>query len=68
MISLRVLLIYKIVQWFRGGLVFKAQRRVYHSILGVRVMKKEEEADNLKSPQRTWSHLLFTTVFHHDRS
>ena len=28
------------VQWFRGGLVFKAHNLVYHSTLGLRVMKK----------------------------
>jgi len=27
-------------QWFRGGLVFKAHRLVYHSTLGLRVVKK----------------------------
>jgi len=31
------------VKRFRGGLVFKAHRRVYHSTLGVRVIQKEEE-------------------------
>ena len=29
------------VQRFRGGLVFKAHRRVYHSTLGLRVIKKK---------------------------
>jgi len=29
------------VQWFRGGLVLKAHRLVYHSTLGVRVVKRE---------------------------
>jgi len=29
------------VQWFRGGLVFKAQRLLYHSTLGLRVIKKK---------------------------
>ena len=32
------------VNRFRGGLVFKAHRLVYHSTLGLRVMKKKEEA------------------------
>jgi len=27
---------------FQGGLVFKAHRRVYHSILGLRVIKKKQ--------------------------
>ena len=29
------------VQWFRGGLVFKAHRLLYHSTLGLRVIKKK---------------------------
>jgi len=28
---------------FRGGLVFKAHRLVYHSTLGLRVIKKKEK-------------------------
>ena len=28
---------------FRGGLVFKAHRLLYHSTLGVRVMKKKKK-------------------------
>jgi len=31
------------VNWFRGGLVIKAHRLVYHSTLGWRVIKKREE-------------------------
>ena len=31
------------VQWFRGGLVFKAHRLVYHSTLDLRVIKKKKE-------------------------
>ena len=31
------------MQRFRGGLVFKALRLLYHSTVGVRVIKKEEE-------------------------
>ena len=30
------------VKWFRGGLVFKAHRIVYHSALGSRVMTKKK--------------------------
>ena len=29
--------------WFRGGLVFKAHRLVYHSTLGSRVIKKKKK-------------------------
>ena len=32
------------VERFRGGLVFKAYRLLYHSTLGSRVMKKKKEA------------------------
>ena len=35
--------IYKKVQRFRGGLVFKAHRLVYHSTPGWRVIKKKKE-------------------------
>jgi len=31
------------VKRFRGGLVFKAHRRLYHSTLGLRVIKKKRE-------------------------
>jgi len=31
------------VQRFRGGLVFKARRLLYHSILGLRVIKKKKK-------------------------
>ena len=29
------------MKWFRGGLVFKAHRLVYHSTLGLGVIKKK---------------------------
>ena len=38
-------LLYRNVQQFRGGLVFKAHRLSYHSTLGLRVMKKKKVAD-----------------------
>jgi len=39
------------VQRFQGGLVFKAHRRVYHSTLGLRVIKKKKkEVDTSNSP------------------
>jgi len=31
------------VKWFRGGLVFKAHRLLYHSTLGLRVIKKKRK-------------------------
>jgi len=37
------------VQRFQGGLVFKAHRLVYHSILGWRVMKKKKKHRNMPS-------------------
>ena len=36
------MLLYRNVQRFRGGLVFKAHRLLYHSTLGLRVMKKKD--------------------------
>ena len=33
-------------QRFRGGLVFKAHRRVYHSTLGLRVIKKNKKKES----------------------
>jgi len=30
-------------QWFRGGLVFQAHRLLYHSSLGLRVIKKKKK-------------------------
>jgi len=38
------------VQRFRGGLVFKAQRRLYHSTLGLRVIKKKKKT----TPASVW--------------
>ena len=35
--------LYRNVKRFRGGLVFKAHRLVYHSTLGLRVIKKEKK-------------------------
>ena len=34
------------VQRFRGGLVFKAHRLLYHSTLGLRVIKKKKKSDD----------------------
>ena len=39
---LNVRLLYRNVQWFQGGLVFKAHRLLYHSTLG---KKKSTVAD-----------------------
>ena len=41
------------MQRFRGGLVFKAHRRVYHSTLGLRVIKKKKKkADLVLAPSK----------------
>jgi len=37
------LLLYRNVQRFRGGLVFKAHGLLYHSTLGLRVIKKKKK-------------------------
>ena len=42
------------VQRFRGGLVFKAHRRLYHSTLGLRVIKKKR----ILRRRFTWGNLL----------
>jgi len=38
-------LLHRNVKWFRGGLVFKAHRWLYHSTLGSRVIKKTEDPE-----------------------
>ena len=43
-LSIQEQLLHRIVKRFRAGLVFKARRRVYHSTLGSRVMKKKNDA------------------------
>ena len=42
---------YKNVQRFRGGLVFKAHRLVYHSTLGLGAMKKKKERQQMQRVQ-----------------
>jgi len=44
----RHLLLHRHVQRFRGGLVFKAHRLVYHSTLGLRVLKKKVGTSNMR--------------------
>ena len=39
----RVQLLHRNVKRFRGGLVFKAHRLLYHSTLGLRVIKKKKK-------------------------
>jgi hypothetical protein len=36
-------MVYRNVNWFRGALVFKAHRPLYHSSLGVSVMTKKKK-------------------------
>ena len=49
----------RFVKWFRGGLVFKAHRLVYHSTLGWRVIKKKKKVEVLRDgrepPGQTFS-------------
>ena len=49
---LEVPLLHINVQRFRGGLVFKAHRLLYHSTLGLRVIKRDED-----SPPRAAHHV-----------
>ena len=44
----KVELLHRNVQRFRGGLVFKAHRRVHHSTLGWRVIKKRRRSDYIQ--------------------
>jgi len=53
-----------LVQWFRGGLVFKAHKLLYHSTLGLRVVKKKKhlglqelDLSRMCLPPRLVSHL-----------
>jgi hypothetical protein len=48
---LAIQLFSRIMKRFRGGLVFKAQRLLYHSILGSRVMKKKGSGGTSGEPQ-----------------
>ena len=41
--------VYRNVQRFRGGLVFKALRLVYHSTLGLRVIQKKKKRKRRKN-------------------
>ena len=43
-LSIKQRLLIRNVQWFRGGLVFKAHGLLYHSTVGPRVMKKKKTA------------------------
>jgi len=49
---MRVLL-HSNVQRFRGGLVFKAHRLVYHSTLGLRVIKKKRRESEEEAARRS---------------
>ena len=47
-------LLHRNVQRFRGGLVFKAHRHLYHSTLGLRVIKKRKEKEGHIRDGITW--------------
>ena len=61
---------YRNVQWLRGGLVFQAHRLLYHSALGVRVIKKNKElfAAGLRKSGGLVRILLPLLVFYYLRS
>ena len=46
---IQVQLLDRNVMWFRGGLVFKAHRLLYHSTLGSRVIKKKKKDETVCS-------------------
>jgi len=48
------------VKRFRGGLVFKAHRRVYHSTLGLRVIKKKRRNQLLNLPDLPFDFALIS--------
>ena len=43
------------VQWFRGGLVFKAHRLLHHSTLGSRVKTKKKKKSTCSSGEEAFS-------------
>ena len=45
---------YQNVQWFRGGLVFKAHRLLYHSTRDLRVMKRKKKKRNMVMESMKW--------------
>jgi len=47
------LVLHRNMQWFRGGLVFKARRLLYHANLGVRVIKKKNRGGYSRRRTRT---------------
>ena len=49
------------VQRLRGGLVFKVCRLVYHSTLGLRVIKKKKKKDTLNCVRESVGHTRFCT-------
>jgi len=49
---------------FRGGLVFKAHRLLYHSILGWRVIKKKKKGTFRSAPEPRGNHFNgFTDLY-----
>jgi len=40
--------LYRTMHWFRGGLVFEAQTLLYHSTIGLRVIKKTRRRSRVK--------------------
>jgi len=50
------------VKRFRGGLVFKAHRLLYHSTLGLRVIKKKKKKYFPATPEcHPWGHRVVPT-------
>jgi len=54
-------LLYRNVQLLQGGLVFKAHRLLYHSTLGLRVMKKKDAGTSSGGPD-FWFQNLATKI------
>ena len=54
-VSISEQLLRRKVKWFRGGLVCKALRLLYHSTLGSRVIKKKKKNAERRGPAQSYS-------------
>ena len=54
-------LLYRNVKRFRAGLIFKAHRLLYHSALGLRVIKKKKKCRGKRARRKTFR--VQTVVF-----
>ena len=57
-VSIEEQLLYRNVQWFRGGLVFQAHRLVYHRASDLRVIKKQGRCEQRACEETLTERLL----------